>query len=293
MEHTATRSSFARVLLFGGTFFSAIVGHAQQITLWLEEFDGGASTTGFSIDTANVTDCRWEYAPDSVGALDFSQDIGNFWPAGAGFDSSFIFLDSDACGDNSVVVNSYVTSAAFDASALGHYWLHYAHQFQARLQSFCRIEVSPDGNTWTEVAYYTGTSVGYPNPSVVDSVNITQATVASPTTLVRFQFNAGWDWWWALDSISVSFTPASVGLEERADAPTVQAYPNPVNDVLTIAYAGPRASAVVVRDMVGHVVLKAASTSLLNVSAIGAGSYEVELLDASGAVLGRTRFIKR
>lgn len=177
--------------------------HAQ--VLFQENFDGGASTTGFTIDMVNQTDCRWEYAPSNVGEFDFSQDIGNHWPAGPGFDSSFVFLDTDACGGNSVVVDSYLYSAPFDASATGVYVLSFSQQFQARLASFTSVQVSPDGGgTWTEVQHQTGTSVGYPNPAVRSTVDITAACASSASAQVRFQFNAGWDWWWALDSISVT-----------------------------------------------------------------------------------------
>jgi Secretion system C-terminal sorting domain len=171
-------------------------------TIFLEEFDGGVSTTGFVVDQTNVTDCRWEFAPDSAGGFDFSVDGAGEWPAGPGFDSSFVFLDSDACGGTSVVVNSLVTSAPFDASAPGGKLLSFAHQFQARLESFIRVEAY-NGNTWTEVYYHTGTSVGYPNPTALESINITDAVGASPVAQIRFQFSAGWDWWWAVDSIEV------------------------------------------------------------------------------------------
>lgn len=178
---------------------------ARAQIIFQENFDGGASTTGFTIDQTNVTDCRWEYAPSGVGEFDFSQDLGNHWPSGAGFDSSFVFLDSDACGGNSVVVDSYLYSAPFDASATGAYVLSFSQQFQARLASFTSVQVSADGGaTWTEVQHQTGTSVGYPNPAVQSTVDITAACASSTNAQLRFEFSAGWDWWWALDAISVN-----------------------------------------------------------------------------------------
>ncbi len=173
---------------------------ADAQLIFLEEFDGGASTTGFTIDETNVTDCRWEFAPDSVGPNDFSVDAGGFWPAGPGFDSSFVFLDSDACGGTDVVVDSWLYSAPFDASTTGFKVLSFSHQFRARLGSFIKVEAF-DGTAWNEVYTLTGADIGYPNPAVVTTLDITSAVGTSNAAQLRFEFSAGWDWWWAIDSI--------------------------------------------------------------------------------------------
>ena len=293
MNTTSTPSRSLRNVLLAAVLATGAATHAQQTTLWLEEFDGGASTTGFTIDQLNVTDCRWEYAPDSVSAFDFSQDFAGFWPAGPGFDSSFVFLDSDACGGTSVVVNSYITSAPFDAALPGSYWLHYTHQFRARLASFCRVDASADGITWTQVANYTTTDVGYPNPAVIDSVDISVATASSATAQVRFQFSAGWDWWWALDSISVTFIADPQDVLDPVAGQHLRVYPNPVNDVLFVQYAGNDVLNAEVFDMVGRRVLHQRASRSIPVEALSTGTYTLVLHDAFGAPVARTRFVKR
>ncbi|MCB0757883.1 MAG: T9SS type A sorting domain-containing protein [Flavobacteriales bacterium] len=180
---------------------TAFAGAAQAQVVLSEDFTGGASTTGFTVaDTAS--DCSWTYAPGGLTPNAFSQDFGGALPSGAGFDSDFVFLDSDECGGSGISVNSYLVSPAFDASASGNYILTFSHQFRARLASFARVEVY-NGTSWVEVAYYTATDVGYPNPAVSTNINITTATGGSSMAQVRFQFNAGWDWWWALDNIVI------------------------------------------------------------------------------------------
>ena len=169
--------------------------------IFLEEFDGGQSTTGFTVVSADTSDCSWEYAPDSVGPQDFSVDFAGFWPAGPGFDSSFVFLDSDACGGTNVVVNSLLISAPFNASGTGFKVLSFAQQFRFLADSHIRIEASQDGIAWTQVYYNDSVSIGYPNPAVVTTLDITDAVGTSTTAQLRFEFSAGWDWWWALDSI--------------------------------------------------------------------------------------------
>lgn len=287
-----TLSSFLLQIFTIGFVIITMNASAQQ-TLWLEEFDGGASASGFWVDSLNTTDCRWEFAPDSVSAFDFNQDFSGEWPAGTGFDSSFVFLDSDACGGTTVVVNSFLTSAPFDASALGTYWLHYSHQFQARLASFCRIEASPDGLTWSEVAYYTTDDVGYPNPSVRDSADLTVALGSSATAQVRFQFNSGWDWWWALDSISVEFTMGTVGLDENTTPAGMRIHPNPAQDLVMIGYDGSNARTVELRDMFGRLVLRKSFDGQLTLSSLPVGTYMVILLDEQERAIDRKRIVKR
>lgn len=183
---------------------TAFAGTLQAQVVLSEDFTGGASTTGFTVaDTAS--DCSWIYAPGGLTPNAFSQDFGGALPSGAGFDSDFVFLDSDECGGSGVTVNSYLVSPAFDASAPGNYILSFSQQFRARLASFARVEVY-NGTAWNEVAYYTSTDVGYPNPAVTTNLNITTATGGSSMAQVRFQFNSGWDWWWALDNIVVERT---------------------------------------------------------------------------------------
>lgn len=189
------------LLSLSGLFaLSLTTNQANAQVVFLEEFDGGVSTTGFTVVSTDSSDCAWEYAPDSVGVEDFSVDFEGAWPAGPGFDSSFVFLDSDACGGTDVTVDSYLYSAEFDASAAGFKVLSFSHQFRARLESFIKVEAF-DGNAWNEVYTSTGTDIGYPNPAVVTTLDITAALNSSSAAQLRFQFSAGWDWWWAVDSI--------------------------------------------------------------------------------------------
>lgn len=178
----------------------AATTHAQL--LLSEQFTGGASTTGFTVESADESDCDWTFAPGDLTETTFSVDGAGAIPSGAGFDGDFAFLDSDACGGLGITVNSWLVSPAFDASGSNILVLSFSHQFQARLQSFCKVEVY-DGTTWNEIVTYTGTSVGYPNPAQVATFDITAAAGGSAQAQVRFQFNSGWDWWWALDDIKV------------------------------------------------------------------------------------------
>ncbi|MBS1581148.1 MAG: fibronectin type III domain-containing protein, partial [Bacteroidetes bacterium] len=178
-------------------------------TLIEEHFTGGASTTGFTVSMEGG-DCQWVYAPTDLTGQNFNMDDDppGALPAGGGFDSDFAFIDSDVCGGGSgVTVNTFLTSAAFDASVAGNYVLSFSHQFRARLESFARVEVF-NGSDWVQVANWTGDgdptgNIGFPNPAAVTTLNITAATGASANARVRFHFSSGWDWWWAVDNVLV------------------------------------------------------------------------------------------
>ena len=201
--------------LFGAMVLGLSIPTTALAQVILEEhFTGGASTTGFTIVSVD-SDCDWTFAPGGLTATTFSVDGAGAVVAGGGFDDDFAFLDSDACGGTAVVVNSTLVSPAFDAGSASVLNLSYSHQFQARAASFCKVEVF-DGTTWTEVAMYTGTSVGYPNPAAVENIDITTAAGGSTIAQVRFQFSTGWDWWWALDNITVTVANCSFPLELAA-----------------------------------------------------------------------------
>ena len=59
---------------------------ANAQVVFTEDFTGGASTAGFTVDQVEGT-CTWAY--DNQGARDIS---------GANFDADFAIFDSDFCG---------------------------------------------------------------------------------------------------------------------------------------------------------------------------------------------------
>jgi len=110
---------------------------------------------------------------------------------------------------------------------------------------------------------------------------------------VRFQFNTGWDWWWALDSISVVFTMGTVGLDENASPAGMSIHPNPAQDLVMIVYDGSNAITVELHDMFGRLVLSEAFDGQLTLSSLPVGTYMVILLDEQERAIDRKRIVKR
>ncbi|MBL7953303.1 MAG: hypothetical protein JNM62_16470 [Flavobacteriales bacterium] len=202
-----------------GCIVSATNAHGQVVLN--EQFTGGSSTTGFTVESAPDSDCEWTFAPGDLTDLTFSVDGSGVLPSGGGFDGDFAFLDSDACGTSGITVNSWLVSPTFDASDADILVLSFSHQFYARLASFCKVEVY-NGSAWSEIVTYTEVNVGYPNPAQVASFDITDAAGGSSVAQVRFQFNSGWDWWWALDDIKVEnvacFYPSGLAANNPGNA---------------------------------------------------------------------------
>lgn len=61
-----------------------------------------------------------------------------------------------------------------------------------------------DGSQWNIVYSPTAIGdVGYPNPAVSTTVNITGAAGGAQDAKVRFRYRGFWEWWWALDNIQL------------------------------------------------------------------------------------------
>ena len=167
----------------------AITTGAQAQVAFTEDFTGGVSTAGFTV-VQNDGTCSW-----SIG------NPNNRIITGAGFDADFAIFDSDFCGSSAGAADASLVSPAFDASS-GNLLLTFDQQYRTCCGSTADVDVW-DGSVWTNVYSLNTVSTGYPNPAVSESINITAAAGGSATAQVRFRYTGDWDYWWALDNISV------------------------------------------------------------------------------------------
>lgn len=172
-------------------FILGLVPSGQAQVLFNETFTGGASTTGFTINQISG-DCGWAY--DNPGGRDIS---------GADFDADFAIFDSDNCPN--ALQEAYLTSAPFDASGGGTYELSFSQQYRFVGPATVYVEVW-DGTAWNNAYTLPADDVGYPNPAVTHTIDITALTGGSAAAQVRFFYSGTWRWWWALDNISVTAT---------------------------------------------------------------------------------------
>jgi len=84
-------------------------------------------------------------------------------------------------------------------------------QYFRRFQETHRVEVSNDSITWTSVYNSVGTvpvNTTIANPTTV-SANITSIAAGQANVWVRFHYVGAWDWFWAVDNITLVEPPAN------------------------------------------------------------------------------------
>lgn len=261
---------------------------AQSVLLH-EPFTGGQFTAGFTVEAGPTSACSWVFAPDAIDEFTFNQDYAGAIPEGGSMDEFFAYIDSDVCtSSSSEIVDSYMVSPAFDASGPGPITLSFDHQFRNFTGSTATVQVY-NGTVWTDVAHWTS-DVGYPNPVAYEVIDITAATGSSAVAQVRFRFYATWDWWWALDNITV--VQGAVGLDELHAQHALKVFPNPTNDNLNVRLDGYDAASVTVVDATGRVVLEQRMMSTIPVSHLRDGLYAIVLRDSHGKRIARAPFMK-
>ena len=167
-----------------------LFGSAQAQVLFNEQFTGGASTTGFTLNQLIGT-TTWSY-----------NDPGGRGITGAGFDADFAIYDSDFAGSGGGDGSAALISAAFDASVPGLYSLTFDESYRVCCGSTADVEVF-DGTVWNNVLAHTSSSSGWPT-ALTQTIDITAAAGGSAVAQVRFIYHGDWDYWWALDNIAVT-----------------------------------------------------------------------------------------
>lgn len=157
----------------------------------------------------------------------------------APIDSNFAILDSDWYGIGANQ-DAYLVSPTFDASLATVVTLTFDHSRIGLGGDTSSVEVF-DGSNWVEVANYHGQSFGSfpfpPNPLTrTESINISAQAAGISNAQVRFLYKGNWDYWWAIDNVSI-FQPvpddlATISVDSLASGcslDSVQVYATVVN----------------------------------------------------------------
>jgi hypothetical protein len=179
--------------------------------------------------------------------------------AGFSLDSTeFVVVDSDL---PSVFCecNEFLTSPVLNTSAASTLFLDFDQYFRYYTGNFAEIgEVQVyDGVAWLTVASYTATSGAWMAPSH-QSINIMPYINASMQ--IRFRYNANWDWFWALDNISVAENPVLAAGTVSDDNSTI-VYPNPAKNQITVESSQSKVQCMEVYDVLGQHVFSQPQTS--------------------------------
>ena len=149
--------------------------------------------TGFPADTAWTIRPNPYTSPNST-PVTFNSSGG----------SNFILSNADL-GDSGTSVFTILQSPSFSSVGYTALSVSFRHddRFLSATEAF--VEVSTDGGTtWTPLKSYTATQ-GAPTAFVADSVNM-DAYVGQAAVSIRFRYQDGWSWYWAIDDIVVTGT---------------------------------------------------------------------------------------
>lgn len=167
-----------------------------------ENFNGPTNnwTTTNTSTGGTVADAAWTLRPNNY-----------FYNASSGADPTFSSNDntqfylsnSDDQGSGGTTATTLV-SPAFSTVGQSALTLTYYHhyRFNSGTGDRGRVEVSTNGSSWTTVQTHSSTQ-GAANGFVLATVDL-GAYVNQPTLQIRFRYSASFDWWWAVDNVTVT-----------------------------------------------------------------------------------------
>ncbi|MFM9056552.1 MAG: hypothetical protein ACKOQY_07680, partial [Bacteroidota bacterium] len=186
---------------------------APTLTILSENFNAATNNwTAINNSTGGTTPAAaaWTLRPNNYQYLQTDNATTNFSSNDA---SQFYLSNSDAQATTStgVITATVLQSPAFSTQGLTSCNLNFFHFFRAVPSGdTARVQVSTNGTTWTTLATYIatqGTSTAFANPTISLAGYLNQ-----PSVFVRFKYDASWDWYWAIDNVSITGTYAAGSL---------------------------------------------------------------------------------
>ncbi len=154
----------------------------------------------------------WTAVNNSVGGTNPSLVIWTLRPTGYVYSTDtftgnsgtmFIMANSDMAGSG-VTGDTSLISPSFSAAGYSSVTLTFKHYLRWLATTVATVGISTDGGTtWTTVQTYNTATVGSAAAFANASINL-NAYAGQPNLMVRFRYQSGWDWYWAVDDILVT-----------------------------------------------------------------------------------------
>jgi hypothetical protein len=148
-------------------------------------------------------------------------------------DSQFYLTNSDDQGSGAITATTLVSpefsTTGFQSATLS-YWHHYRDIVSPDDNGF--VEYSTNGTTWTALQTHTAT-VGATDAFVNATVALPAGALGQGSVRIRFRYTGTWDWWWAVDNVTLSgnMTPTFAWTSDPAGFTSAQQ--NPAGVVMT------------------------------------------------------------
>lgn len=152
----------------------------------------------------------WTLTNNSTGGTDPLLSAWTLRPSGYVYGSNtfttpdatqFYLSNSDEQGSGGTTA-TILTSPAFSTLGISTANLNLSHYYRYNGSESANIEASTNGTSWTTLQTYTstqGSSSSFASPSI--NMN---AFANEPVVYIRFRYDAGYDWYWAINNVSVS-----------------------------------------------------------------------------------------
>lgn len=152
--------------------------------------------------------------------------------------TDFIMTNSDEAGQGANV-DTRLISPVINTSGYSTLEISFSHYFRSRLSSAAHFEVTTNGSVWQTIATWTGSDEGSASLFAQADFDLS-GYVNNPNFQFRFRFDAGWDWYWAVDDIALVGTILGLPVSWTATPATGAGLPSgagtldPANSLIAI-----------------------------------------------------------
>jgi hypothetical protein len=178
-------------------------------TILSETWNSGANgwTTTNTSTGGTPADAAWILRPNSYSYTN-SGGTPSVTTFNSNDNSQFYLSNSDDQGSGSTTATTLV-SPVFSTSGFSSVSLtfHHYYRFNSGASDRARVEVSTDGTNWTTLQTYLSTQ-GASNAFAQATVSL-NSVADQPVVYVRFRYAATWDWYWAVDNVTITGTYAT------------------------------------------------------------------------------------
>ena len=184
LSSDATSNSNATTTLLNQNFNSTPTG-------WTTSNTSTGGTTGNAAWSLRANGYSYTYGSDP--AVVFNSN-----------DNSQFYLTNSASQGNGANTKTRLQSPSFSTVGLSAASLSFYHYFRTYSGTSAIVEISTNGTSWTTLATFTSDR-GNVSSFIQETINL-NSFLGQATVSIRFRYNGGWGWYWALDNVSVTGT---------------------------------------------------------------------------------------
>ncbi len=179
-------------------YSSSNIGTSLPQELFSEGFNGLTNnwTTINNSTGGNPGDAAWKLRPDGY----------YFPPTFHSNDNSQFYLSNSRDQGYGSTTETYLISPAINTVGYTTLQLDFYQYYRDNYSSYARVEVSTNGFSWSTLVTYTsrGSSADFRH----ETINL-NGFINNPALYIRFHYHATYDYYWAIDNVSITGTSPS------------------------------------------------------------------------------------